>query len=716
MGEVRKRTIRSKISWIMIVVSITALLLSVVVSYLGMIETKDKSITSSNKLGDTAASDTRTALINQAKGNLLEGVKSKVEICNEKLLKMTSDVGLIANYMTDIYSNKEKYGSYFVDIPRLENNGVPSLQFSHVAGVTYEDVKEEVEKAASAYQIFEPLFKEDSDIISSIYFGSPSGFMLSYDKNSGVVYEEETEDPSSLGNYVITSRDWYIKAVDKGEATLVDTYLDVFDRLVVSCSAPVYDKDKSVAGVVSMDFLVDDIYDTISSIKFGDNGYAMLVNNQTGLVIASPNLSNENAKENNEYFRNYGNEFDSILQDMQNKKTDVKEVVMSGEEMFLAHTNTYISAWSLVIVLPRSEVVQPADLSYANIIKETDNTAKDIQVILKTMGFVFAIAFILIVFAVFLLTYSFSNKIAAPIKKLTNDVKIISEGNLEYKAEINTGDEIELLGNAFNSMTGSLVEYMKNLEVVTADKERIATELNVATTIQASMLPEGKSTSESCYLYADMHPAKEVGGDFYDYYTTEDNKQWFVMADVSGKGVPAALFMVIAKTLIKNQSKQSSSPAKVLEIVNNELCEHNEAGMFVTAFIAKYDKKTNTLEYANAGHNLPLIYRKNKEYTWLNAKPCFVLAGMENMIYQDMSIEFNEGDKLFLYTDGVTEALNTKEELYSDERLINKLNDDKCKKLNDVEDIVKYIQEDIKEFADGAEQADDITIMVFEAK
>lgn len=294
----------------------------------------------------------------------------------------------------------------------------------------------------------------------------------------------------------------------------------------------------------------------------------------------------------------------------------------------------------------------------------------------------------------------------------------ISGGDLDYQLNIHTGDEIESLAGAFNTMTTRLQTYIQDLTAVTAEKERIGAELGVATQIQASMLPcifpafPGRPEFD---IFADMHPAKEVGGDFYDFFMTDDDHLWVVMADVSGKGVPAALFMVIAKTLLKNHAGFQASPAEVLETVNNQLCESNDAGMFVTTFIGRLEISTGQFVFANAGHNFPLVRRQGGDFDWLKTKPNFILAGMEDIHYQNHEITLSAGDRLFLYTDGVTEALNPAQALYSDDRLIQTLNQPEVRTMG-IEALISYMKEDIHTFADGAAQADDITMLVLEVK
>ena len=207
-----------------------------------------------------------------------------------------------------------------------------------------------------------------------------------------------------------------------------------------------------------------------------------------------------------------------------------------------------------------------------------------------------------------------------------------------------------------------------------------------------------------------MTPAKEVGGDFYDFFLVDSSHLAVVMADVSGKGVPAALFMVIAKTLIKNHMQLGKTPAEVFTAVNDQLCENNDAGMFVTAFMGVLDFLNGNFVYVNAGHNAPLIQKADGGFEWLKVRPGFVLAGIEGIKYRQAELTLQKGDVFFTYTDGVTEALNPVQALYGDRRLIDILNADAAKSL-EVKELVHYIQKDVAVFSDGAEQADDITLL-----
>ena len=214
-------------------------------------------------------------------------------------------------------------------------------------------------------------------------------------------------------------------------------------------------------------------------------------------------------------------------------------------------------------------------------------------------------------------------------------------------------------------------------------------------------------------IYATMQPAKEVGGDFYDFFMVDDEHLAIVMADVSGKGVPAALFMVIGKTLIKDHTTSSSDLGDVFSEVNNMLCESNSEGLFITAFEGVLNLKTGEFRYVNAGHEPPFIAHAGGRFAAQKIRPGFVLAGMEDIRYKSGSIQIEPGDKIFQYTDGVTEATDAANNLYGMERLENVLNANLGQSPND---ILPAIKKDIDQFVGNAPQFDDITMLCLEYK
>jgi sigma-B regulation protein RsbU (phosphoserine phosphatase) len=214
-------------------------------------------------------------------------------------------------------------------------------------------------------------------------------------------------------------------------------------------------------------------------------------------------------------------------------------------------------------------------------------------------------------------------------------------------------------------------------------------------------------------IFAQMYPAKEVGGDFYDFFLIGEKKLCFVVGDVSGKGVPAALFMVITKALLKTEALRGVSPVETLENVNKMLAQDNDNCMFVTVLLGIMDIDTGEIEFGNAGHNPPLLYRKGKEYDYCFFPKGFVLGPMLDVEFGFGKIKLEKDDVLYLYTDGVTEAMNRKDELYNEDRLKSFLN---TQRGNSIKDIIYHLRTDVDLFADGADQSDDITMLALTYK
>lgn len=357
----------------------------------------------------------------------------------------------------------------------------------------------------------------------------------------------------------------------------------------------------------------------------------------------------------------------------------------------------------------------PVALASVDISMDMINTQiwKFIMVSLAVTVFVLTVSCIVYYFYI-------KRQVIKPIIRLESATVELVENQLEslsdFSVEMKTGDEFEQLANSFHYMARQLDVYIKNLESVTAEKERIGAELDIAANIQLSMLPcifPAFPERKEIDIYASMSPAKEVGGDFYDFFMVDDIHLAIVVADVSGKGVPAALFMVIGKTLIKDHTISGRDLGEVFTTVNNLLCEANSEGLFITAFEGVLDLTNGEFQFVNAGHEPPYIYKAGKGYEAYKIKPGFVLAGLEGMLYTAGSMQLEVGDKLFQYTDGVTEATNSNCELYGEDRLEAALNKNTDKSPAE---LLPLIKSDIDMFVGEAEQFDDITMLCFEYK
>lgn len=327
------------------------------------------------------------------------------------------------------------------------------------------------------------------------------------------------------------------------------------------------------------------------------------------------------------------------------------------------------------------------------------------------------IAFVLLGGFCFLNWHYMSTYIINPLMILTKNIKRFAEDTTtdDTLNNIKTGDELEELAKSVQNMEQDIIDYIDNIQTITAEKERITAELNVATKIQADMLPRNFPPfpeRKEFDIYATMTPAKEVGGDFYDFFLIDDDHLALVMADVSGKGVPAALFMVNAKTLIKYRALMDKkfSPSGILYDVNNQLCEGNYADLFVTVWLGIIEISTGKVVAANAGHEHPVIKRAGGDFELDIYKHSPAVAAMEGMKFGEHEFQLNHGDCLFVYTDGVPEATNVKNELYGPERMLKALN---YNSDADVKELLETVEKDIDEFVEDSPQFDDITMLSF---
>lgn len=310
-------------------------------------------------------------------------------------------------------------------------------------------------------------------------------------------------------------------------------------------------------------------------------------------------------------------------------------------------------------------------------------------------------------------------------REVITPVETISEEAGRFAKEHKKGQPMEGLGiydvildlaASIESMETDMVNYMDDLTKATAEKERMSAELSIAATIQKDALPDVFPPFPDRHefdIYASMDPAKEVGGDFYNFFLIDDDHLALIMADVSGKGIPAALFMMQTNLMLSGRILMGGSPSEILRFANDNICRHNKADMFVTIWLGILEISTGHVIAANAGHEMPAIYRKDGRFELVNTKHGFVVGGMEGISYKDYELQLNKGDKLFLYTDGVPEATDSKNQMYTTDRMIKALNE---YKEESPEKILDGLRQSINAFVGDADQFDDLTMLCIEIK
>ncbi len=305
-----------------------------------------------------------------------------------------------------------------------------------------------------------------------------------------------------------------------------------------------------------------------------------------------------------------------------------------------------------------------------------------------------------------------------PLRRVSDETDRFAKENVkgEKLGAVSNINEIARLGHAVDEMEDEMLSYIDNLTAVTSERERIGAELSIASTIQENSVPNifpAFPSRKDFDIYAIMTPAKEVGGDFYNFFLVDDDRLAMVMADVSGKGIPAALFMMVTNILISDRTHMGGTPAEILTFVNDNICEHNQADMFVTVWLGILELSTGKLTAANAGHDDPAVYRKNGKFEIVKNPHGLVVGAMSGIKYKDFEIQLKDGDKLFLYTDGVPEATDKDNRMFTVERMIDALNNHREKAPKE---ILEGIHESVNGFVGNAPQFDDLTMLCIEYK
>lgn len=712
-------SIRKRILTVLLSSCLLSIILTSLIAFKAIYDTRELTLSIGNEIIFQAAENSQEALIQRAKLALEQTAFDKANELDENLGKVKKDVIILSNMMTNIASNPEEYHSRNIFEPSKNDIDKITAQLlfsSEVVDKSSPILRQEIGLTANI-QDFLIQINTNSNVIISSYVASKNGFTIMVDRFAGRKFQNSDIKPDF---YNATSRPWYIQAKKEDKTIFTDIVIDALGGgPCIICATPYYANGQFV-GVVGMGTFLDNINEIILNTKIGDNGFGFVINKQ-GQIIASPHTTGDliTGINNIKDLRQSTNtSLADAVQKIINEKAGLTEANIDGKDYYLAYAPMKNTDWYFVTAMEVDTVIAPAKETHENIIniatEYMDNLSEKTK--MTVIGMIISISILL--FFITYIGWSLADYLTKPIRQLSKGVQQIAMGNFNGKLNIHTGDEIESLAISFNAMTTELQTYIKNLEQITAEKERIATELNVATNIQKNMLPcifPPYPDRKDFDIYAVMYPAKEVGGDFYDFYLLDENHLVITIADVSDKGIPAAMFMVITKTILKNFAMSMTSPddfSAVVQCANRQLCENNEEMMFVTVFMGMLDLKTGKFIYVNAGHTPPMIRHKHKDdstFEYLPVEKNCVLGINEEAQFKQQEVYLKQGDELFLYTDGVTEAINKEKKLYSIERLYSNLN--KINQKSSCQDILRDVKLSIDEFAQGMYQSDDITML-----
>ena len=623
----------------------------------------------------------------------------------------------LADYATKLFAHPEAYDPRPYSGPRAEDDGKWTAKVIYAPGVDPEDpaVKGKLGLVANMAEIMRSLCP--SYEATSIYIGLPEGAHLTVgNTSSGWI----SESGGTIA-YDPRERGWYRAAVEAGKLTFFGNETDIdTGAFCVECAIPVYGPDGSLQAVIGTDLFLDNMQQILQGMAV-EGEYFLLIN-QNGYIIPGPQseifpISAENKTGD---MREAGEPLlrDAVSQALAGNSTAVVSGKLGDGTYYLTASPIPATGWVLVSAYNAEITRQPAQLlqgSVSQIQSESMSVYQEKMSHSRTMANI-----LLLVVMVLTLTGALvlGKRIVKPLNTITRRISELSEGNLEFKMEgaYKTGDEVEELAQSFAAISHKTVEYMQKIVQVTAEKERIGTELALATQIQGAMLPHifpAFPDRSEFDIFASMDPAKEVGGDFYDYFLIDNDHLGLVIADVSGKGVPAALFMMASKIILQSVAMMGHSPAEILARTNNAIYTNNEAEMFVTVWLGILELSTGKLTAANAGHEFPALRQPGAPFELYKDRHGFVIGGMENVRYKEYQIQMEPGSKIFVYTDGVAEATNAEKELFGTERMIEALNTDPDAAP---QQILKNVRSSVDAFVKDAEQFDDLTMLCLEYK
>lgn len=697
----RNINIGTKILIVLLATALGALLAIALISYTEMLNLTRYSQDANINLGMTASEKSRKALLDQAEEYLAKIAVEQAGNSNAVLAQVQTEVTAMADYISALYKNPDNFAGHELPLPNQTENGVASAKYILAPGVQRSDaIARELLLVSNAEYMFAAILSNNPTLYNT-YLGTESGISYRYSRSNSY---NPAYDPRKRG--------WYITAMSAPGKTLwMDTYLDAYGQICVTCAASFNGTDGEPAGVAAVDITLISLKKDILSTRIGEGGYAFLID-EKGKYIAHPDY--DKAGFVREPLYRAEGAWLQILRSMREGKRGVGIATIDNIENYVAYAPLSTTDWTLGVTVPIEEVTLPADETKEKIDLYTDESQAYIEKTLSDVLMRFIILFAVCSMLFVLFSFVLSNTITRPIKDLIESVHHIGRGELDSKIVVRGRDEIGQLAEAFNSMARDLKIYIKDLAEAISEKERINSELTVAGNIQNDMLPHifpKFSNLPNLEIHAEMVTAKEVGGDFYDCFFLDANhtRLCLVIADVSDKGVPASLFMVIAKILIKTHMMGSATPAEAIARVNPILCADNSSCMFVTAFVGVLDTETGRFDYVNCGHNPPLICRKGEKFNYMTLNRALAMAIMDDSPYIDESVQLNPGDTVYMYTDGVTEAMNEKGELFGESALQETLNSRSC---SSPEELDRAVREAVTGFAGDTEQSDDITTLV----
>ena len=658
--------------------------------------------------------------------SLQKHVVSETKLIDEKFRSMEHDLEILAGQVKKALKNPAAYASAEVLPPSREKAGRISAQllFSDRADPDDPELRERILQISGLTDLMMTIV-EDSDAMQDCVISLPGG--------ASIIVDDEAQNKIGPDGeplfYNVYRRPWYVGAQVHRKAYFTPVSQDLYSgNYEVMAGQPVLIGGK-LAAACGASISIDSMAELIVDAEIGEYTDACIIN-ETGNLIFSTRDSGELGSEGIviKSMLDSGNvELVALVEDALKGRVGFSLLTVDGEETYIAYAPIETLGWAHLLCVPKDYLNETAYLLSEQVGGIMDDSIAELRGSGDRSAYMLLGAAIMIFGLALLLSGVFSKQLTDPINTITQRVSGM-QGDMvfEMDEELRTGDEIEVLAQSFADMSEKMQGYIQEIVQITSEKQRIDTELSIAADIQLNMLPKNFPAfpeRKEFDLYAVMDPAREVGGDFYDFFLIDDDHLALVMADVSGKGVPAAMFMMTSKTLIMNtaQSGQYGTPGEILTAVNARLSEGNDDGMFVTAWLGILTISTGELVSACAGHEYPVFYRKGLGFIMERDHHGVALGAAVGLKYRDDTWQLNPGDMLFLYTDGVTEANNSERELFGTKRMMAAL--EKSRQLTienggaeqtDLQLFLRTMREQVDAFVGDTPQFDDLTMLCLE--
>ena len=644
-----------------------------------------------------------------------DSLTSKAEmaamLADDLFVRLSSTVQILADNAENLLQTPELYSARPFALPDASMEGKISLQLVGETNRMPEDpaVLEKLSLLANLSDVMTALYRNAGT--SSVYIAVPEGYMLCVDDKADARIDEQ----GNVLTIPIRERPWYLGAAQSDSIFFTDVLKDTFTgEIGITCTIPIRQDGRLIA-VAAADLFLDQMEEAVSNS--GDVvHYTCIINNQGHVVFSPQNqgtLRARTAEEAVDLRSSEQADLAAFVRDALNGVTGVRELDLDGDRVYLAGAPVKTLGWAVVSVVDKAATERPTIMMQEQFDSTLNEAATIYNKNLDRSKQTIIVLILLILIMGLTAGDRLSRRIVRPLEHMTNRVRSLGGKNLQFQMEeeYRTGDEIEVLAESFSALSAKTLQYVDQVKRVTAEKERIGAELTMANAIQRSQLPRlfpPFPNRHEFNLFATMKPAKEVGGDFYDFFMVDNDHVALVMADVSGKGVPAALFMMVTRMLIKSRLQSGESVAEALTNVNRQLCENNELGYFVTVWLAVLEISTGKGVAVNAGHEHPVLRRSDGKYELVLYRHSLAVAAMDGVRFRQHEFQLFPGDSFFVYTDGVTEATNGEHELFGTDRMLEALN-----KEPDAEpdQLLKNVMDDIHRFMDGEDQFDDITMM-----